>query len=159
MSHRALPVYLGLASSLLSGCQTGHTDPGSSPSGALARCIGEPGYDVASVKSFLDSLNRTPGRCAETGDAAAKSGSGQAMDSAEYQGYVFDSQCRFVTSFSGFIRTFAESRSTYFGWDQKDAQGRPVLSGEYFINTEIKWAEGGKDTTYGRLAFVRTCDR
>lgn len=158
----ALSLFLsaGLAFSL-TACRTADPEPEGAPSGAMARCIGEPGYEVGPVKAFIDSINSLPGRCADTGTAARKSANDTTPgDSIEYHMYVMDSRCGFISASRGGFRSHADHIrwGIHLSWDRKDAKGRPLPSGEYFINTEFARMGGRKDTSYSRMAFIRICD-
>jgi len=145
----------------LAGCnRVGEDDEGAITFGrGLYSC--EPrefGYDRASLAEFLDTLPICTQADLDSMARGMVSPGPSDEENANVRMVLINSACDEVRIDNSFHADLAEpsvSRLYLFnGYNTVD--GRPLRSGEYFLNIEIRYDAGEKDTIYQGVGFLST---
>lgn len=153
-----------IACLLFAGCLPAPETGRDQPADPMHRCIGEPGYS-ASWEDILKDIEKDPPNCdslrrdAETrppeGGYVPTHVEGPSVpDSARIHTYVFDSQCVSINEFRDTVALYNGKVGVMGAWDFRDAEGRGVPTGEYYVNTAVEYADGSKDTSYEKLGII-----
>jgi hypothetical protein len=78
-----------------------------------------------------------------------------AGDSVRIHGFVMDAACDPVADYRRTQSLTPGSTSVLPVWDGRDDQGNLVRTGEYYVNLELEWKDGSRDTTYHKVGYVR----
>lgn len=141
---------------LLAGCLAGDGDGPDKPTGPMYRCIGEAPYE-GTWEEIIAGIKTNPPICKDgkpvdvAGPLHKSAGS---ADSILIHSYVMDSQCRFITEFRKSLPASDRPIYTHGSWDMLDGNGKPVPSGEYYVNVEVDDGNGTKDTTYQKMGWI-----
>lgn len=150
---------LALAATLFAACEYEPT-PTPAAQSPLHRCIGEAGYSAETWDRLMADLKANPIPCNPASTPAMLAsvvGSAQSGgDSFRYHSLVMDSHCRPVAEYRDSLRAPAGSMTPMRLWVATDAEGRSLPTGEYYVNTEMEWKGGAKDTSYLKMGYVNT---
>ncbi len=146
----------------LAACQPVQ-DPGSGqPAGPMYSCIGEAGYSQ-SWDEIMAEFERHPPDCGSREPALEspavtamlKHEPGPLRDSVRIHTYVMDGQCRFLWD-AQYVAPLLEGGSSPIPvLPYMDPAGNSLPSGEYYVNTELAYPDGEKDTTYHKYGILR----
>lgn len=144
---------------ILIACDPGANQPPAAQS-PLHRCIGEASYSDLDWDKLKADLKANPIPCnPATTPAMVASVVAPAQsvgDSLRYHTVVMDSRCRPVAEYRDSLRVPAGTMSPMRLWTGTDAEGRSLPTGEYYVNTEMEWMGGAKDTSYLKMGYVNT---
>lgn len=148
------------AATLLAGCQAGEPEAAAKPPGPLYRCIGEAAYDTSAWERIeAETMAEVrAGKCtardrrqpimAQVAEAPG--------DSVRVRSVVLDKGCSLVGEYAATVTALSGRGTPVPMWDGRDSQGRDLPSGEYFINLELTWSDGRRDTSYHRVGYINT---
>jgi len=152
---------LPLAPLLFVACERTAPDAPTEPKSALYECRGLPEYSPIDWDSLRRELRAHPPACTSPGtDTTSIVILPQATEPPRsvrisMRMVVLDARC-------GYLAQHAETLSVVTGvmnpvllWDGRRADGSPAETGEYYVNTEIRWPDGRMDTTYRKVGYIR----
>ncbi|MBW8888388.1 MAG: hypothetical protein JF616_11590 [Fibrobacteres bacterium] len=132
------------------------------PVSALYECRGEPGYSHIDWDSLRRELKAHPVDCAAPGGDSGlilqPAPATQQADSIRIfvHTVVMDANCHYLTQEEDTTTVAAGTPLRPTLWNARYLDGSQMETGEYYVNTEVRWPEGRKDTTYQKIGFIRT---
>lgn len=163
MKHANVPFLLaGSLPLLFAACERSAPEGPTQPVSALYECRGVPGYSPIDWNALKQDIKEHP-HCSGGGSDIQPPESGApepqpavipATQSIEaiVRNIVLDTNCRFLAEMDDTVRAPEGLRWTL--WDFRMPDGRLAETGEYYLNTEVRWPDGRKDTTYQKLGFL-----
>jgi hypothetical protein len=162
----ALPYFaLLLAGSLpvlITACDSSASSEPTQPVSALYECRGVPGYSHFDWDSLKLELKAHPIECPSRGtdsgvsrQSASQTQPAQSVELAVHN-IILDGDCRFLARTDETASLPMDHFNPYRFWNLRMPDGTIAETGEYYVNSEVRWPDGHKDTTYLNIGWIKT---